>query len=602
MNLSLPPDLSTDGSIIGEPLALTVGFDAGAQPKTFKDTAWKLAGGFKAAAGGAELPLEDLLALGGTLPQPTQAADGQFVLTVAPASAGVLTLKLTLTGPKDFLLEAPPVQVTIQPPPTRQELFQRAVASADEEAVARMLGEGPDEGEAWSWLDPKSGVPLLASLGAAPAADEEARLRLLTLLLEAGAVVPATPARRAAAPSALHCAIYAGEARVLAALLARASPAELAALAASPSSGRVGFTPLHAACEAGDAAAAASLVARGAPLEGPLGTPTPLALCAERADLRMTRQLLGAAADGAARAKLLAVGTIDAAHSALALANAAAAAKPAEAEELVRFLLDQHGAVGCLGFSSQAPSSAQEGAAAAEAEAMLAAAGHGLHVVVRQLLQRGVDATTPHPDGRSALHDAVAGGAPRALSREIEPSRPPRAPDPSQTMDGPLPSAVVHSLAVSCSLRRHSPHEPLLASPPDVCVERRPHRDGARPARRGRRPKRPRARRRGGDGAAAPPRRRPPRAAARTRDGAAAAHARRRRRDARQRGARRGGARVAVAARRRRAHRRALGAAAGGVAAGGLARGRRQDRPPLLLPRAHQGGAVGAAAPAHRVS
>ena len=465
MNLSLPPDLSTDGSIIGEPLALTVGFDAGAQPKTFKDTAWKLAGGFKAAAGGAELPLEDLLALGGTLPQPTQAADGQFVLTVAPASAGVLTLKLTLTGPKDFLLEAPPVQVTIQPPPTRQELFQRAVASADEEAVARMLGEGPDEGEAWSWLDPKSGVPLLASLGAAPAADEEARLRLLTLLLEAGAVVPATPVRRAAAPSALHCAIYAGEARVLAALLARASPAELAALAASPSSGRVGFTPLHAACEAGDAAAAASLVARGAPLEGPLGTPTPLALCAERADLRMTRQLLGAAADGAARAKLLAVGTIDAAHSALALANAAAAAKPAEAEELVRFLLDQHGAVGCLGFSSQAPSSAQEGAA--EAEAMLAAAGHGLHVVVRQLLQRGVDAATPHPDGRSALHDAVAGGAPRALSREIEPSRPPRAPDPSQTMDGPLPSR--HPL----SRRPLQPAPPLASrAPPRVPARR----------------------------------------------------------------------------------------------------------------------------------
>ena len=30
--------------------------------------------------------------------------------------------------------------------------------------------------------------------------------------------------------------------------------------------------------------------------------------------------------------------------------------------------------------------------------------------VVRQLLQRGVDAATPHPDGRSALHDAVGGG------------------------------------------------------------------------------------------------------------------------------------------------------------------------------------------------
>ena len=29
---------------------------------------------------------------------------------------------------------------------------------------------------------------------------------------------------------------------------------------------------------------------------------------------------------------------------------------------------------------------------------------------MRQLLQRGVPATAPHPDGRSALHDAVAGG------------------------------------------------------------------------------------------------------------------------------------------------------------------------------------------------
>ena len=406
MNLSPPQDLPADGSIVAEPIALTIGFDAGAQPKSFKDTAWKLTGGLKPAASGAELPLEDPLVLGETLPQPTQAADGAYVLTVAPASAGVLTLKLALTGPKDFLLEAPPVQVTIQPPPTRQELFQKAVASADEETVARMLGEGPDEGEAWSWLNTKSGTPLLALLGAAPAADEEARLKLLTLLLEAGADVPATPARRGAAPSALHCAIYAGEKRMLSALLERASAAELATLAASPKSGRVGFTPLHAACEVGDAAAAASLIARGSPLEGPLGTPSPLALCAERADLGMTKQLLGAAADGAARARLLAVGTLDAAHSALALANAAAAAKPAEAEELVRFLLDQHGAVGCLGFSSQAPEQEE----AAEAEAMLAAAGHGLHVVVRQLLLRGVDATTPHPDGRSALHDAVAGG------------------------------------------------------------------------------------------------------------------------------------------------------------------------------------------------
>ena len=107
----------------------------------------------------------------------------------------------------------------------------------------------------------------------------------------------------------------------------------------SPLSGRTGLTPLHAACEAGGGAAAAkavaALLALGVGLEAPRGTPTPLALCLERADLSTSVQLLAAAADPTARARLLGLSTVDTAHCALAIANATSAQHPAEADELV---------------------------------------------------------------------------------------------------------------------------------------------------------------------------------------------------------------------------------------------------------------------------
>ena len=54
------------------------------------------------------------------------------------------------------------------------------------------------------------------------------------MLLGAGAVVPPRPLQRGAPPGALHLAIYSGEERLLAALLARASAEELAAQAPQP--------------------------------------------------------------------------------------------------------------------------------------------------------------------------------------------------------------------------------------------------------------------------------------------------------------------------------------------------------------------------------
>ena len=49
-------------------------------------------------------------------------------------------------------------------------------------------------------------------------------------------------------------------------------------------------------------------------------------------------QLLAAAADPTARARLLGLSTVDTAHCALAIANGTSAQHPAEADELVRNL------------------------------------------------------------------------------------------------------------------------------------------------------------------------------------------------------------------------------------------------------------------------
>ena len=67
----------------------------------------------------------------------------------------------------------------------------------------------------------------------------------------------------------------------------------------------------------------AALLALGVGLEAPRGTPTPLALCLERADLSTSVQLLAAAADPTARARLLGLSTVDTAHCALAIAEEA---------------------------------------------------------------------------------------------------------------------------------------------------------------------------------------------------------------------------------------------------------------------------------------
>jgi len=116
----------------------------------------------------------------------------------------------------------------------------------------------------------------------------------------------------------------------------------------------------------------------------------------------MSLELLATAADASTRTRLLGLATVDAAHCALAIANGTATQHPAEADELVRFLLDEEAAVAALTFSAQPSDPA--------AEALLAASAHGLHVVVHHLLLRGASVDTSHPDGRSALHDAVSGG------------------------------------------------------------------------------------------------------------------------------------------------------------------------------------------------
>jgi len=141
------------------------------------------------------------------------------------------------------------------------------------------------------------------------------------------------------------------------------------------------------------------LLAAGAPLEGPLGSPSPVALCIERGSLEMVKALVRKG--GAA---LLRLGTYDAGFSALALANKAADTKPPsiEPDPLVEYLLAQPIALSALGFSVSPKEPL--------AEAMSTACALGLHHVVGALLVRGVSPAPVHPDGRVSLHDAVAGG------------------------------------------------------------------------------------------------------------------------------------------------------------------------------------------------
>jgi len=165
---------------------------------------------------------------------------------------------------------------------------------------------------------------------------------------------------------------------------------------------RAGYTPLHLACENGDAKTALNLLIAGASVNGPRGTPSPLALCIERGDAALATTLIkhGAAID---------LGTADVRSSALALASAAAAADgPTEGANidggwaLLHMLIGTPAAVAAMCY---APS----GAAPLD-QLMLAAAAHGFHPIVQLLLQRARSPAPAHPDSRSALYDAVAGG------------------------------------------------------------------------------------------------------------------------------------------------------------------------------------------------
>ena len=77
------------------------------------------------------------------MPQPEQDEEGKWLLTLTPASPGVLSLTLTLTGPKNFAIEAA-LQHTILPLPSPQELFEAAVAAGDEAALSKMLSENAE--------------------------------------------------------------------------------------------------------------------------------------------------------------------------------------------------------------------------------------------------------------------------------------------------------------------------------------------------------------------------------------------------------------------------------------------------------------------------
>ena len=53
------------------------------------------------------------------MPQPEQDEEGKWLLTLTPASPGVLSLSLNLTGPKNFAIEAA-LQHIILPLPSPQ--------------------------------------------------------------------------------------------------------------------------------------------------------------------------------------------------------------------------------------------------------------------------------------------------------------------------------------------------------------------------------------------------------------------------------------------------------------------------------------------------
>ena len=163
---------------------------------------------------------------------------------------------------------------------------------------------------------------------------------------------------------------------------------------------RAGYTPLHLACENGDAETALNLLIAGASVNGPRGTPSPLALCIERGDAALATTLIkhGAAID---------LGTADVRSSALALASAAAAADgPTECEYRRRLGAAPHAhrhargggrdVLRALGRRAARPADARRRRAR-------------FHPIVQLLLQRRAPAPA-HPDSRSALYDAVAGG------------------------------------------------------------------------------------------------------------------------------------------------------------------------------------------------
>ena len=102
----------------------------------------------------------------------------------------------------------------------------------------------------------------------------------------------------------------------------------------------------------------------------------------------------------------------------------------------MRFLLDEEAAVAALTFSAQ-PSDPK-------AEALLAASAHGLHVVVHHLLRRGAAVDSSHPDGRSALHDAVSGGHLATARVLLDPNSNPN-PNPNPNL------ALTLTLTRSCS-------------------------------------------------------------------------------------------------------------------------------------------------------
>ena len=178
--MQLSPVAGGGETVLNEPLSLGVSFDGGVAPlKSFKDAAWALTGTLTLLEGGEPVELSDAACLGEGVPQPEQDEEGNWLLTLTPASPGLLSLTLTLTGPKNFSLEAA-LQHRIRPLPTPQELLEAAVAAGDEAALSKLLGEHAEL--EWSW-DNAAGLPLLAVLCSAPVEEEvRARLRLRVTL------------------------------------------------------------------------------------------------------------------------------------------------------------------------------------------------------------------------------------------------------------------------------------------------------------------------------------------------------------------------------------------------------------------------------------